>query len=57
MIGRASTNPMAPTIRSITRLTVMSTADFRKPSEKMNQLGRKFSTAIFPVYSSYTDAR
>ena len=57
MIGAVSTSRMTETRKSNVRLVAVSTRDFRKPSEKMSQLGRRFSTAIFPVYSSYTDAR
>ena len=38
--------------RSISRLSRVSVRLFLNPCEKISQLGRRFSTAILPVYSS-----
>ena len=45
------------TYRLSARFVARTMAPWRNPCEKMNQLGSRFSTAIFPVYSSYTEAR
>ncbi len=55
--GLSSASRIEPQTTSIVRLAYSSQRDLRKPSEKISQLGRRFSTAILPVYSSYTDAR
>ena len=50
--GAAAISPTAAHRTSRARLAAGSQRDFLNPSEKMNQLGRRFSTAILPVYSS-----
>src|SRR6187549_2916970 len=57
MSGAASTSPRLAHTTSMPRLIVPRNRVLRKPSEKISQLGRRFSTAILPVYCSYTDAR
>ena len=52
MIGALSSRPTAPPTTSIARLAASSRPVLRNPAEKISQLGRRFSTAILPVYSS-----
>src|SRR5206468_4104274 len=50
--GAPSSRPPAEKRMSRMRFAVISSRVFRKPSEKISHDGRRFSTAIFPVYSS-----
>ena len=56
-INPGMVRPMVAKVTSSARLTAISSRVLRNPSEKISQDGRRFSTAILPVYSSYTEAR
>ncbi len=51
-IGVASSRPTSAHSTSTTRFTASRRGVFLNPGEKISQLGRRFSTAILPVYSS-----
>jgi hypothetical protein len=49
MTGRASTSPTSDNATSRRRFKIWVRAVFTNPSEKINQLGRRSVTSIFPV--------
>jgi hypothetical protein len=52
MIGAATINPTSDMNTSSARFANRWNRLFLKPGEKISQLGRRFSTAILPVYFS-----